>query len=401
MNTIFASVILRKHWLRVFWSFVLPLITCIALVAACGFNGCSRLEDMDDDGIADASDNCPATANADQADADGNGVGDACQGEGLATGDSLAYQTDAGVAEARFDQRLRSVQIASPGQVATLVWPADSSHVDIELVINRIRTTSSTPVDFSDTALLSALDAAEAEGTDVAVYRQYVADHPGQILQIVTGQQPPSSASEQGWLEQQQQVLYPGVDKYLHRLHQAVIICRATAWAFKSQLDQTEDPQLQEHYSALAKHFADLAREIDDIHDDQERECITCTDNCNVPCEVPPEVYEHACCFYNFEANQADCVETYEMDCTNNWHGEFYEDFFCEEMNDCDTGACCIDIDDLNAEPPDFNQKAQCTAPVTRQHCDQTRNETPGPTGVVVHAEFHVGKQCSEIICEE
>ena len=60
-------------------------------------------------------------------------MGDACQGEGLATGDSLAYQTDAGVAEARFDQRLRSVQIASPSQVATLVWPADSSHVDIEL----------------------------------------------------------------------------------------------------------------------------------------------------------------------------------------------------------------------------------------------------------------------------
>jgi len=37
--------------------------------------------DTDGDGIADASDNCPATANADQADADGDGVGDACDND--------------------------------------------------------------------------------------------------------------------------------------------------------------------------------------------------------------------------------------------------------------------------------------------------------------------------------
>jgi hypothetical protein len=353
---------------------------------------------MDSDGVADASDNCPATGNANQADADGNGVGDACQGKGLATGDSLAYQSDAGVAEARFDGRLRSVQMANPGQVATLVWPADSSHVDIELVINKIRTTSSTPVDFSDAALLEALNDAEDEGADVAVYRQYIADHPGQILQIVTGQQPPSSSSKQGWLKQQQQVIYPGVDKYLLRLRQAVIICRATAMAFKSQLDQTEDPQLQEHYFALVKHFANLAREIDDVYDNQERECITCTDNCNVPCEVPPEVYEHACCIYNFEANQADCVETYLEDCTNNWHGEFHEDSSCEEMNDCDTGACCMDIDDLNPEPPDFNQLPRCAAPVTHKACDETAGEQ---AGIIMRTKFHIGKTCDDIICVE
>jgi hypothetical protein len=34
--------------------------------------------DADADGVADALDNCPATANADQRDADGDGVGDAC-----------------------------------------------------------------------------------------------------------------------------------------------------------------------------------------------------------------------------------------------------------------------------------------------------------------------------------
>src|SRR5256885_10014127 len=33
--------------------------------------------DTDGDGIGDASDNCPSVPNADQADSDGNGVGDA------------------------------------------------------------------------------------------------------------------------------------------------------------------------------------------------------------------------------------------------------------------------------------------------------------------------------------
>ena len=76
MKTILVREILRKHWLRVCWSSFFPVIICIALIAACGCNGCSRLKDMDDDGVADAIDNCPATANANQADADGNGVGD-------------------------------------------------------------------------------------------------------------------------------------------------------------------------------------------------------------------------------------------------------------------------------------------------------------------------------------
>ena len=43
----------------------------------CGIS-CS---DTDGDGICDTNDNCPTVANADQADADHNGVGDACQGE--------------------------------------------------------------------------------------------------------------------------------------------------------------------------------------------------------------------------------------------------------------------------------------------------------------------------------
>ena len=41
----------------------------------------ARLVDTDKDGISNAEDNCPAIANADQKDTDGNGIGDACQAE--------------------------------------------------------------------------------------------------------------------------------------------------------------------------------------------------------------------------------------------------------------------------------------------------------------------------------
>ena len=39
----------------------------------------AKLVDADGDGISNAEDNCPAIANADQKDTDGNGIGDACE----------------------------------------------------------------------------------------------------------------------------------------------------------------------------------------------------------------------------------------------------------------------------------------------------------------------------------
>lgn len=53
--------------------------------------------DTDDDGLLDCKDNCPETANADQADADGDGVGDACipppAGDPCCGGGTMAMMT--------------------------------------------------------------------------------------------------------------------------------------------------------------------------------------------------------------------------------------------------------------------------------------------------------------------
>jgi hypothetical protein len=54
-------------------------------------------DDRDGDGIANASDNCPSAANADQSDSNGNGVGDACESAaapGDTDGDGIADASD-------------------------------------------------------------------------------------------------------------------------------------------------------------------------------------------------------------------------------------------------------------------------------------------------------------------
>lgn len=48
------------------------------IVAALGDTPFPTCKDTDNDGLPNGIDNCPNTANADQADTDGNGVGDAC-----------------------------------------------------------------------------------------------------------------------------------------------------------------------------------------------------------------------------------------------------------------------------------------------------------------------------------
>ena len=50
--------------------------------------------DTDSDGVPDATDNCPAVANPDQADADANGVGDACEAPTDTDADGVPNATD-------------------------------------------------------------------------------------------------------------------------------------------------------------------------------------------------------------------------------------------------------------------------------------------------------------------
>ncbi|MBU0675258.1 MAG: thrombospondin type 3 repeat-containing protein [Proteobacteria bacterium] len=57
-------------------------------------DACDDLTDSDKDGIADSADNCPSTANSSQKDTDGDGMGDACDGLTDSDDDGIDDATD-------------------------------------------------------------------------------------------------------------------------------------------------------------------------------------------------------------------------------------------------------------------------------------------------------------------
>lgn len=74
-----------------------PEVECVSATSADTdhdgtMNDCDG--DDDDDGIFDEDDNCPATPNADQADNDQNGFGDACEGANDTDGDGVGDAFD-------------------------------------------------------------------------------------------------------------------------------------------------------------------------------------------------------------------------------------------------------------------------------------------------------------------
>jgi len=114
--------------------------------------------DADGDGIDNPGDNCPLTANGDQADADANGLGDKCDSP-FASG--FAFVGDHGVTQLIADERLRPTQILTPSAHITLAWSDDASRLEITVENEQVRETFALAMDFSDEALLAALEASE------------------------------------------------------------------------------------------------------------------------------------------------------------------------------------------------------------------------------------------------
>jgi uncharacterized delta-60 repeat protein/uncharacterized repeat protein (TIGR01451 family) len=69
--------------------------------------------DQDGDGVPDAQDNCPAVANADQADSDGDGVGDACDMPLVSINDVSVTEGNSGSTQATFTVSLGYVSTST------------------------------------------------------------------------------------------------------------------------------------------------------------------------------------------------------------------------------------------------------------------------------------------------
>jgi hypothetical protein len=355
--------------------------------------------DTDGDGLADPCDNCPVSGNSDQTDSDDDGIGDACSGTDIR---DVAFTTEDGIVEITLDDRLRLSQAAGPDGAVALEWAEDSSSVDATFTVEDQTVTLSISMDFSDEALSAAIDDAEGEtGLDLSALRDYIAANPGEILGIVQGEisidakrRVTALSSNHKLQPQLQDNGESEVDRFLLGFNRAELILRRTALSIARQLALivAQDPgqtALIEAIRGSIRVMANAANQMHDLYVDQQRECLMCTEYCEVDCEEevqPGDELLGACCRYVDEISMCHVFD--EAECTsppNN--GRFFPGMTCDEVV-CQVGACCIDAD----LPADL---LPMCADTTRELCDQSHNPP------VIYTTFYVNQECADVICME
>jgi hypothetical protein len=131
------------------------------------------LADHDEDGIPDGRDNCPAVANPDQLDSDGNGIGDACETGGDADGDGVPDEQDNCPGVANPDQAdsdgdgigdaCQSVVDITPPAISlsvspTTLWPPNHKMVNITVSVS-----AADDLDPEPTVVLTSITASEGD----------------------------------------------------------------------------------------------------------------------------------------------------------------------------------------------------------------------------------------------
>ena len=265
--------------------------------------------DSDGDGVLNSDDNCPLTTNPDQADANGNGIGDVCDAP---FPDGFAYVTPQGVVQTKTDTCLRPVTILSPEAVLTLSWSSDASHFDLTIEGK----TLPVDIDFSDSALLEAISAYEAEtGQDLSAMRTWIVQNPGLVSAVARCERPPpgiTSISMRSWTHPQDFPAEPEmniedrrIDNYLDRLNYAQCFAFEIWIRFKNTHTSSEWDLVDE---VLLSNWADLKR----FADEERMNCNPCRSSCHIPC-----VAGLGACYPNFPnppchyMSGPDCIALY------------------------------------------------------------------------------------------
>jgi hypothetical protein len=321
-------------------------------VGCCFIGGPPPPGDADRDGVADQSDNCPNTPNPDQADADNDGLGNACDST---PGGEYDITTPDGVVHVGEDERYRPLWMEGAGQTVGFYWSADSSQVEIVVAEGDGSDTITVPIDFSDDAVLAALDAMEADtGEDLSAMRRWITAYPGRLLRIMTGEEPApgrqkssvAHSADQKWQAAAQmggdRPLFDRLGDYLDGLearaasavttyNQAYSESRAEYGAWRNW-----PPRIQKIMRAMAE----LEKLQVDRFNQQLAGCLPCTPGM---CDQDPDCTRYGPCHFE----DGTCAETTSEYCRDNG-GQFSPDLpcryvCCEKMWD-DAGRVLLEL---------------------------------------------------------
>jgi len=318
--------------------------------------------DSDADGWIDLCDNCPATANGAQADADGNGLGDECDGV-MAGG--LAIRTSEGIVEYAFDGRGRPSLLVAGGRSAEFNWSDDATQVDVTIHDDLGSLTVNLSADLSDEALSALLDTLEGEtGVDPAALREGLAEYPGLVARVAAGLEPPPGTAKRRGGPTSQAKMGPNfqgdeesatefaVRYYLGGLYYKGIVLNDTAVRMANAYNQYRlyfgqtEPEYPPQSFTLLVAAVELAEEASKTHDSQTGACIPCTSDCVLDCDAVG-LYASglgACC--TFQGPISSCLDDVQEEACQETDGsEYHPGSFCAALECGAAGACCTSID--------------------------------------------------------
>ena len=256
--------------------------------------------DTDADGQVDVCDNCPDTANADQADADHDGVGDACAD----LEDRIVASSSEGVVETTIDDRARPTRLVGAGVVVDLAWSDDASSVDATIQDNGDSSTISLSIDLSDQALLESIAAIENDsGENLSALEDFIADNPGRVAAVASGQEPAPVASKLAVVLQQ----VDRVTDYLVRL--SLAITQLVRFTEQWNVQAANSGALPDATRiSMYQHLYRLVVVLSQYYESQVTACSLCTPACRAPCSAPddqPGDQDTVACCYLSSADPA------------------------------------------------------------------------------------------------
>jgi len=236
--------------------------------------------DEDGDGTPNATDNCPATANSDQADANHNGIGDACEEP---SNRRYAIVTSEGVVEATFDDCLRPAGIIGPDHSASITWSSMADTVVVTVTEGGSTSSVTAPVDWSENAIAGAWDAYEdSTGRDLTTLRNWLTAHPELLQQLATCQAG-NAAKLVIQLQSQNSDDWETLGDYFSHLAEMSLGYAGIT----EELERETIRQLGSIPPGFQKMLGRIGMLEDNLEKDLEdelHECVPCSSDCNIDC---------------------------------------------------------------------------------------------------------------------